>query len=110
MENGGMKPWRISRKDVLGIKFACPDCKQHVDAGRELFGEMVECPTCGKLMQVPDLKNAPGNFDVRRVPRRAMSPPPVDPLVAPPETPEAADAGESDEPDEDEDLPTFPWT
>lgn len=63
-----MKPWRISRKDVIGLKFACPDCGQHVDAGRELFGELVECPACGKLMQVPDLKNAPGDFPPKRLP------------------------------------------
>lgn len=64
-----MKPWRINRKDVLGLKFACPDCGQHIDAGRELFGELVECPTCGKRMQVPDLKNAPGNMVPKRLPR-----------------------------------------
>ena len=64
-----MKPWRISRRDVLGLKFVCPDCGQHVDAGRELLGELVECPTCGKLMQVPDLKNAPGDFPVKRSPK-----------------------------------------
>lgn len=66
--NTAMKPWRISRKDVIGLKFACPDCGQHVDAGRELFGELVECPACGKMMQVPDLKNAPGDFPVKRPP------------------------------------------
>ena len=65
----GMKPWRINRKDVLGLKFACPDCGQHIDAGRELFGELVECPTCGKPMQVPDLKNAPGNIVPKRLPK-----------------------------------------
>ena len=66
--NAAMKPWRISRKDVIGLKFACPDCGQHVDAGRELLGELVECPTCGKLMQVPDLKNAPGDMPAKRLP------------------------------------------
>ena len=66
--NAAMKPWRISRKDVIGLKFACPDCGQHVDAGRELLGELVECPTCGKLMQVPDLKNAPGDIPPKRLP------------------------------------------
>ena len=63
-----MKPWRIPRKDVLGLKFCCPDCGQKIDAGRELFGELVECHTCGKLMQVPDLKSAPGDFPVKRPP------------------------------------------
>ena len=63
-----MKPWRIARKDVLGLKFACPDCGQHIDAGREMFGELVECPTCGKRMQVPDLKDVPGDFEVKRPP------------------------------------------
>ena len=73
--NGAMKPWRIARKDVLGLKFACPDCGQHIDAGRELFGELIECPTCGKMMQVPDLKGAPGDFPVKRPTRmpRKMS-------------------------------------
>ena len=36
--------------------------------GTELFGELVECPTCGKLMQVPDLKNAPGDIPPKRLP------------------------------------------
>ena len=67
--NGAMKPWRITRKHVLGLKFVCPDCGQKIDAGRELFGEMVECPICGKLMQVPDLKNAPGDFPPKRLPK-----------------------------------------
>ena len=67
--NTDMKPWRINRKDVIGLKFACPDCGQHVDAGRELFGELVECPTCGKRMQVPDLKNAPGDIRPKRLPK-----------------------------------------
>lgn len=68
MHNRGMKPWRVLRKDVLGMKFACPDCGQHIDAGRELFGELVECPICGKMMQVPDLKNAPGDIPPKRLP------------------------------------------
>ena len=63
------KPWRVSRKDVLGLKFCCPDCAQKIDVGRELFGELVECPTCGKLMQVPDLKSGPGDFPPKRLPR-----------------------------------------
>ncbi|MDR0993231.1 MAG: hypothetical protein LBN38_01500 [Verrucomicrobiota bacterium] len=66
-----MKPWQISRKDVIGIKFSCPECGQKVDAGRELFGELVECPGCGRIMMVPDLKNVPGSFDVKRVPKTA---------------------------------------
>ena len=64
-----MKPWRITRKDILAIKFACPECGQHVDAGRELFGELVECPTCGKLMQAPDIKIAPGDIPPKRLPK-----------------------------------------
>ena len=68
--NSAMKPWRVSRKDVIGLKFCCPDCGQKIDAGRELFGELVECPICGKMMQVPDLKNAPGDFEVKRSPSR----------------------------------------
>lgn len=66
---GCMKTWRIARKHVLSIKFACPECGQHIDAGRELFGEMVECPTCGHLMQAPDLKIGPGDLKPKRLPR-----------------------------------------
>ena len=73
--NEAMKPWRINRKDVIGLKFACPDCGQHIDAGRELFGELVECPTCGKRMQVPDLKNAPGDFPPKRMPKAVRKAP-----------------------------------
>lgn len=50
------------------MKFACPDCGQHIDAPRDLFGEMVECPIYGKFLQVPDLKNAPGDMPLRRLP------------------------------------------
>ena len=64
-----MKPWILSRKDVISLKFACPDFSQKIDAGRELFGELVECPTCGKRMQVPDLKNMPRSFPVKRLPK-----------------------------------------
>ncbi len=73
--NDAMKPWRILRKDVIGLKFCCPDCGQKIDAGRELFGELVECPACGKMMQVPDLKNAPGDFPVKRPPPEAKKAP-----------------------------------
>ena len=66
--NAAKNPWGITRKAVIGLKFLCPDCGQHVDAGRELLGELVECPTCGKLMQVPDLKNAPGDIPPKRIP------------------------------------------
>ncbi len=67
---GDMNTWRVTRKNVLGIKFACPECAQHMDAGRELFGEMVECPTCGHLMQAPDLKVAPADLKPKRLPRQ----------------------------------------
>ncbi|GEM_PF-710586 len=73
-QNDSMKPWRISRKDVIGLKFACPECGQKIDAGRELFGELVECPTCGKMMQVPDLKNAPGDIPPKRLPKEPRIP------------------------------------
>jgi hypothetical protein len=69
-----MKPWRLTRKDILSLKFVCPDCAQHVDASRDLFGEWVECPTCGKMMQVPDLKNAPGDMPPKRPPKPPRKP------------------------------------
>lgn len=61
-----MNHWRVARKYVIGLKFMCPDCGQKIDVGRELFGELVECPICGKMMQVPDLKSAPGDFVPKR--------------------------------------------
>ncbi|NLG34735.1 MAG: hypothetical protein GX548_05220 [Lentisphaerae bacterium] len=64
-----MKPLRVTRKDVVGLKFCCPECGQKIDVGRELFGEAVECPVCGNWMQVPDLKNIPGDFTSKRMPR-----------------------------------------
>lgn len=57
---------RVERKDVLGLRFACAKCGQHLEAGREDFGGEVQCPACGQRLQVPDLKGMPGSFAIRR--------------------------------------------
>lgn len=61
-----MKPWQITRREIIALKFCCPDCGQKMDAGRELLGELTECPACGRLIQVPDVKNVPGHFNIKR--------------------------------------------
>ncbi|BCX47481.1 hypothetical protein HAHE_13890 [Haloferula helveola] len=35
------------------IKFACPNCDQHVSAGPEWFGREVACPNCQFMLTVP---------------------------------------------------------
>lgn len=57
---------RVERKDVLGLRFACAACGQHLEAGREDFGGEVHCPACGQRLQVPDLKDVPRSFAVKR--------------------------------------------
>ena len=57
---------RVERKDVLGLKFACARCGQHLEAGREDFGGEVQCPECGQRLQVPDLKDMPRSFAILR--------------------------------------------
>ncbi|HNT37240.1 MAG TPA: hypothetical protein PKH07_19770, partial [bacterium] len=36
------------------IKLACPDCKQHIAAPEEMAGQSVNCPTCNKILQIPE--------------------------------------------------------
>ena len=59
-------PRAVPRRDLLSIKFACGTCGQHIEAPRDLFGEIMPCPVCGTLHQIPDVKNAPRSFPVRR--------------------------------------------
>jgi hypothetical protein len=36
------------------FKFSCPHCQQHILAPVELFGQIVDCPTCKKRIQLPE--------------------------------------------------------
>lgn len=35
------------------LKFACPHCRQHLEAPAEMFGTDIACPSCNKGIQVP---------------------------------------------------------
>ena len=59
-------PRSVPRRDLLSVKFACGVCGQHIEAPRDLFGEVMPCPACGALHQIPDVKNAPRSFPVLR--------------------------------------------
>lgn len=62
-------PRRVPRRDILSVKFACGVCTQHIEAPRDCFGEVMPCPVCGTLHQIPDVKDAPRSFPVRRFAR-----------------------------------------
>lgn len=36
-----------------GVKFACPYCGQHIEAGKDLLGVSATCPTCGQTVTIP---------------------------------------------------------
>lgn len=59
-------PRHVPRHDILSIKFVCGACGQHIEAARDCFGEVMPCPVCGAVHQIPDVKNAPRSFPVRR--------------------------------------------
>ena len=59
-------PRHVPRRDILSIKFVCGKCGQHIEAPRDCFGEVMPCPVCATLHQIPDVKNAPRSFPVRR--------------------------------------------
>ena len=63
-------PRAVPRRDLLSVKFACGDCGQHIEAPRDCFGEVMPCPSCGTLWQIPDIKNSPRSYPVKRIPRR----------------------------------------
>ena len=59
-------PRAVPRRDLLSIKFACGTCGQHIEAPRDLFGEVMPCPVGGALHQIPDIKNSPRSFPILR--------------------------------------------
>lgn len=63
-------PRAVPRRDLLSVKFACGVCGQHIEAPRDLFGEVMPCPSCGALHQIPDIKNSPRSFPVKRLARQ----------------------------------------
>jgi len=44
------------RREMAEISFACPHCKQHLDAPPEMAGDQLACPTCRKPIQVPTVE------------------------------------------------------
>ena len=65
-ESSPAVPRHVPRRDILSIKFVCGACGQHIEAARDCFGEVMPCPACGVPHQIPDVKNAPRSFPVRR--------------------------------------------
>lgn len=51
----------MTRMDTGTLKFACPNCRQHLEAALDWVGMQVECPTCGMTIAVP---NAPVETDL----------------------------------------------
>ena len=35
------------------LKFTCPHCKQSLEAPEEMLGQVIDCPSCSKQIQVP---------------------------------------------------------
>jgi hypothetical protein len=67
-------PQAVNRSHLLSVKFACAACGQHIEAPRDCFGEVMPCPSCHTLWQIPDIKNAPRSFPVKRLPRFTRPP------------------------------------
>lgn len=40
------------------ITFSCPSCQQNLEAGSDMANTIVECPSCGKQIQVPSIQPA----------------------------------------------------
>ena len=77
------RPQPVVRSHILAVKFACAACGQHIEAPRDCLGEIMPCPVCGALWQIPDVKNAPRSFPVKRLPRFSRRPAPTPPPSAP---------------------------
>jgi len=43
------------------LKFSCPHCTQELEAPPELLGEMIDCPICGKQLQIPKSQLRPAS-------------------------------------------------
>ncbi|OQC55152.1 MAG: hypothetical protein BWX54_02049 [Verrucomicrobia bacterium ADurb.Bin018] len=71
------------------IKLTCPDCKQHIAAPEEMAGQSVNCPTCNKILQIPE------GSTVIPISQNPMPPSDVAPSGSPQTTP-ATDAGVND--------------
>lgn len=96
---------------MSSYKFACPQCKQRLEATDEMAGQTIECPACGGSIKVPppsesvqtpaDGNRAPhdtpptsaSSGDAKGTPAAGSSPPPEPakgPDAAPVKTPEPA--------------------
>ena len=38
---------------MVEIKFNCPHCQQSLEASEDMAGDLIDCPTCSKAIQVP---------------------------------------------------------
>jgi len=39
--------------DELGFKFECQFCRQRIEAPPDIYGQIIDCPKCGKAIAVP---------------------------------------------------------
>jgi ssDNA-binding Zn-finger/Zn-ribbon topoisomerase 1 len=39
---------------MADLEIQCPHCDQGLEASEDLLGQTVECPACGKPIQLPD--------------------------------------------------------
>lgn len=40
------------------IKFVCPRCAQRMEASPEDGGKIIDCPSCGRRMRIPEYDSA----------------------------------------------------
>jgi hypothetical protein len=57
------------------IKFACPQCGQHISGNEHWSGHQIQCPTCATTMTVPGALPPPAA--VAPVPKSLVPPPPA---------------------------------
>lgn len=61
------------------ITFACPKCHQSLDAPEEIVGNLIECPTCKLIIEVPIRSQAAESPAPIPTPNPAPPPPPTQP-------------------------------
>ena len=59
------------------VKFNCPHCSQSLEAPEEMLGQLIDCPSCQKPIEVPFPRMAPKPSTIQRAPETA--PPPLRP-------------------------------
>lgn len=59
------------------FKFFCPHCKQSLEASEELLGQIIDCPSCNKSLEIP-LKDEEHNQSPEPTTHDMVPPPPPD--------------------------------